>query len=51
MFVDHGCFEKDESAGLALARECKHEDAQFLASLFPDGVPMTEDEAASRETT
>ncbi len=35
----------DLSVGLQLARECEHEDARFLVSLFPEGAPATSQEA------
>jgi len=31
--------------GLELARECRHEDAKWLVSLFPDEAPRSEEEA------
>ncbi len=40
-------FKKRFGEGLALARECKHPDARFLASLFVDGPPATCLEAAA----
>ncbi len=33
--------------GLALARQCAHEDARFLVSLFPAGAPETTQEAVA----
>ncbi len=33
--------------GLELARHCEHDDARFLVSLFPEGVPTEEDEVAA----
>ncbi len=33
--------------GLKLARQCKHEDARFLVSLFPNGSPATEADVAA----
>ncbi len=38
-------FDHDPSDGLALARQCKHEDARFLVSLFPGDASRTKDEA------
>ncbi len=33
--------------GLELARTCQHADARFLVSLFPNGAPRTDKEAAA----
>ncbi len=44
-FFDECSESLDE--GLQLARECLHEDARFLCSLFPDGAPATHEEAAA----
>ncbi len=33
--------------GLELAKDCEHEDARFLVSLFPDGPPSDSDQAAA----
>ncbi len=38
--------EASFGAGLALARQCQHEDARFLVSLFPD-APTSRDAAAA----
>jgi hypothetical protein len=38
----NACVEK----GLQMARECRHPDAQWLASLFPAGVPVTRERMA-----
>jgi TPR repeat protein len=38
----NACVEK----GLQMARECRHPDAQWLASLFPVGVPVTRERMA-----
>ncbi len=35
------------SDGLAFARDCDHEDARCLASLFPGSAPATKEEAAA----
>ncbi len=45
-FGEHGVGRADE--GLALARECDHEDARFLLSLFPDDAPKTSEEVVAR---
>ncbi len=42
-------FDKTKTAfkkGLRLARECEHEDARFLLSLFPGATPLTREEVA-----
>jgi hypothetical protein len=40
-----GNVESDIAEGLRLARECEHDDAKWLVSLFPDGPPPTKEEA------
>ncbi len=37
----------EQARGLELARQCDHEDARFLVSLFPDGPPKTRPEASN----
>ncbi len=49
-YARHIFFEYEETSlsdGLALARQCEHEDARFLVSLFPKGAPATKSEAAA----
>ncbi len=39
-------YRKDFAEGLAFARQCEHEDARFLASVFPGDAPASEEEAS-----
>ncbi len=43
----HVFFNRSSAAGLHLARQCEHEDARFMVSLFPDGLPDLEREIAA----
>ncbi len=36
---------QDMTEGMKLAKECDHEDAKWLTSLFPDGAPRSEEDA------
>ncbi len=36
---------KSLAAGLTLAKQSQHQDARFLVSLFPDGPPLTREDA------
>ncbi len=43
MFLGWGGLTQDMEGGLRLARECDHEDARWLLSLFPEGPPTVEE--------
>ncbi len=44
-FLGWNFCRQDVNLGLRLARECTHEDAKWLAGLFPKDVPLSKEEA------